>query len=272
MSDITVINDSEQSSLVTNGLAKNGELYLKAAGSTDEGAIVVYDSGAWRTFANEFSAGFANDYSVDFDGSNDRIDCGTVSDLNSASTFSISVWYKKSSAGAGGLIIGAGSLSGERVYIEHFSNNTIYVGYDSTFASVSSTADTNWHHVVYVRDSGTHKLYLEGSDMSLGGTPASTTGSSAGNNFNIGRLSGYGAHFGGLIDEAAVFSSALSASNVTAIYNSGIPTDLASYSPVHWWRMGDDDGGTGTTITDQGSGGNDGTLINGPTFSSSVPS
>jgi hypothetical protein len=57
MSDITVINDSEQSSLVTNGLAKNGELYLKASGSTNAGAIVVYDSGSWRTFANEFSPG-----------------------------------------------------------------------------------------------------------------------------------------------------------------------------------------------------------------------
>ena len=41
---------------------------------------------------------------------------------------------------------------------------------------------------------------------------------------------------------------------------------------VNWWRMGDNDNGTGTTITDQGSGGNDGTLTNGPTFSSSVPS
>jgi hypothetical protein len=56
MSDITLINDSEQSSLVTNGLAKNGEMYLKSAGSTDEGAIVIYDSGSWRTFANEYSA------------------------------------------------------------------------------------------------------------------------------------------------------------------------------------------------------------------------
>ena len=55
MSDITVINDSQQSDLVTNGLAKNGELYLKAAGSTNAGAIVVYDSGSWRTFANEAS-------------------------------------------------------------------------------------------------------------------------------------------------------------------------------------------------------------------------
>ena len=61
MSDITVINDSEQSSLVTNGLAKNGELYLKAAGSTDAGAIVVYDSGSWRTFANEAGGGNTNE-------------------------------------------------------------------------------------------------------------------------------------------------------------------------------------------------------------------
>ena len=67
MSDITLINDSEQSSLVTNGLAKNGELYLKKEGSTDAGAIVVYDSGSWRTFANDASA-FLNTYSVNFDG------------------------------------------------------------------------------------------------------------------------------------------------------------------------------------------------------------
>ena len=76
----------------------------------------------------------------------------------------------------------------------------------------------------------------------------------------------------GLIDEVAIFNSALSASDITAIYNSGTPDDLSSYSPVGWWRMGDNDGGTGTTITDQGSGGNDGTLTNGPTFSTTVPS
>ena len=76
----------------------------------------------------------------------------------------------------------------------------------------------------------------------------------------------------GLCDEVAIWDSALSSSDITAIYNSGVPTDLTSYSPNGWWRMGDNDGGTGTTITDQGSGGNDGTLTNGPTFSTSVPS
>jgi hypothetical protein len=76
----------------------------------------------------------------------------------------------------------------------------------------------------------------------------------------------------GLIDEFALFNSELSSSDVTDIYNSGVPASLTSYSPVGWWRMGDDDGGTGTTITDQGSGGNDGTLTNGPTFSTDIPS
>lgn len=32
------------------------------------------------------------------------------------------------------------------------------------------------------------------------------------------------------------------------------------------------DSGTGTTITDQGSGDNNGTLTNGPTFSTTIPS
>ena len=75
----------------------------------------------------------------------------------------------------------------------------------------------------------------------------------------------------GLCDEVAIWDSGLTSQNLTDIYNSGVPTDLTSYSPDGWWRMGDDDSGTGTTITDQGSGGNDGTLTNGPTFSTDVP-
>jgi len=55
MSDIALINDSQQSAIVTNGIGKNGEIYMKAAGSTDAGALVVYDAGNWRKFADEAS-------------------------------------------------------------------------------------------------------------------------------------------------------------------------------------------------------------------------
>ena len=89
MSDITVINDSQQSDLVTNGLAKNGELYLKAAGSTNAGAIVVYDSGSWRTFANE-AVSYVNQYSLSLDGSNDYAE---VTGLGLSGATSFSLWF-----------------------------------------------------------------------------------------------------------------------------------------------------------------------------------
>ena len=67
-----------------------------------------------------------------------------------------------------------------------------------------------------------------------------------------------------MLDEVAIWSTPVS--SVASLYNGGVPGDISSLSPNGYWRMGDNDSGTGTTITDQGSGGNDGTLINGPTF------
>jgi len=270
MSDITVINDSEQSSLVTNGLAKNGELYLKAEGSTDAGAIVVYDSGAWRTFANEVSSDFANAYSVSFDGSNDYMQTSSDTALGSASAFTLAVWFKTSDTDGGKeAIISMGTSTyfairtiGSNVEIREASGGTT-IGQHST---------TGWNFAVVVHDGTTLKGSLNGASF-VTRTPQYTLPQSGYNTpLAVGRLISYGQYFPGLVDEAAYWTSALSFSDVTAMYNSGVPTDISSYSPVGWWRMGDDDSGTGTTITDQGSGSNDGTLTNGPTFSSDVPS
>ena len=79
------------------------------------------------------------------------------------------------------------------------------------------------------------------------------------NNWQLGRHSTT-FHYNGLLDEVAVFNSELSASNVTSIYNSGSPADLTSLSPVSWWRNGDGD--TFPTLTDNGSGSNNGTMTN----------
>jgi len=214
---------------------------------------------------------YVNEYSLSFDASDDFVSFGSVTALNSASAFSVSVWYKKASTSNEGMIVGSGTAN-PSFYIQHFNNNQIYIAFGNLYAAVTAAGDTNWHHAVYVADSGTHKLYWDGTDMSLGGTPPSTTGSTLGDTFYLGKWNTYAPHFGGEIDEVSIFDSALTASNVTSIYNSGVPNDISALNPVNWWRMGDNDGGTGTTITDQGSGGNDGTLTNGPTFSSTVPS
>ena len=109
------------------------------------------------------------------------------------------------------------------------------------------------------------KVYIDGSFVAN----LTTTGISGFRFDTLGRSGGR--YFPGKMDEVAIWQSDQT-SNIAAIYNSGTPGDLSSYNPLHWYRMGDNDGGTGTTITDQGSGGNNGTLTNGPTFSTSVPS
>jgi len=115
------------------------------------------------------------------------------------------------------------------------------------------------------------KVYINNVQQSLTftGTIQATTPNLSGQSLRIwNQGSTYGA---ALCDEYALFNSALTTEQLTTIYNGGTPTDLTSLNPVGWWRMGDNDGGTGTTITDQGSGGNDATLTNGPTFSTDVP-
>ena len=300
MSDITLIDDSEQSSLVTNGLVKNGELYLKKAGSTSAGAIVAYDNGVWRTFANE-AASYANDYSVSFDGSNDYIQ--TSYSPASSSGFTMSFWMKSSDTSNSITFVSNGtsdgypggfsllSPSGTKAFYVLIANSSGNTSLNNNVGSSGSTLDVRdgeWHHIAATISGTSVKIYKDGGDAAINsGNPSNTQGTpfatwtssvaytgNTGNAYYFGRNGGYNSYFyPGLLDEVALFETELTGSNISAIYNSGVPADVAaSFSPTGYWRMGDNDSGTGTTITDQGSGGNDGTLTNGPTFSSDVPS
>ena len=285
MSDITLINDSEQSSLVTNGLAKNGELYLKKAGSTNEGAIIVYDSGAWRTFANEVGGDFTNTYSLDFDGTNEELTIPQGTFNLGSGVFSFSLWFNADSLNAYNAFFNISSNNALKLSTFVTSGGNITCSnwnYDNITASGNTINTGTWYHVAFVKstagNAGVFKLYLNGNPLTTSPTngimsQGSTFGSEDSTS-TIGKTynATYPYPFNGKIDEFAFWNSALSASDITDIYNSGVPTDLTSLSPVGWWRMGDNDGGTGTTVTDQGSGSNNGTLTNGPTFSTSVPS
>jgi hypothetical protein len=296
MSDITLINDSEQSSLVTNGLAKNGELYLKKEGSTNAGSVIVYDNGSWSTFANEAAPPYSNTYSVSFDGTNDYMTSSPVTP--SAQQGTISAWIKTT---AGGPIFSWSNLNynppsgttrpllsvrstGELDYLFQQQHSGSVV---NRIRSTSTVNDNNWHHVVVTSNGSSWAMYIDGSAASTTIPNGSNTGQWVGDIYSLNSafvaFSDIGAarrhptiggnsYFNGSIDEVAVWDSALSSSDISSIYNSGVPNDISSLSPAGWWRLGDNDSGTGTTITDQGSEGNDGTLTNGPSFSTDIPS
>lgn len=209
--------------------------------------------------------GLSNTYSVDFDGVDDYLSLGDLSSLvGGQNDVSYSIWINYSSTGNQGLLGNTAATGEAYIFSGNFYTTQLH---DSTFANLGSLSLNTWYHIVCSRTTTNTTFYKNGSVASTNNHSATATLSTLFNSdLRVGVAPRLGWYSNVKVDEFALFTSALSASDVTAIYNSGVPADLTSYSPVGWWRMGDNDSGTGTTITDQGSGGNDGTLTNGPTF------
>ena len=140
----------------------------------------------------------------------------------------------------------------------------------NTYDATSTLFDGNWHHVALTINAEIQKFYIDGvlvhthdtTDAATrsGGTSA-VLGTVGTDDLVIGRYGGYnGGYWDGSIDEVAIFESELSAAQVVAIYNGGVPADLNSLSPDAWWRMGDGD--TYPTLQDSSANNVTGTMIN----------
>lgn len=265
MSDIALINDSQQSAIVTNGIGKNGEIYMKAAGSTDAGALVVYDAGNWRKFAHEASS-FSNAYSVELDGTNDY---ATISSTFSAlsGNKSITGWVRFNDTTQNAFF---GNTTGQYSCL-FWASSTIFFSTSagSVSISLSTTLTTGtWYHIAFTGNGTDLKCYINGTQE--GGTK--TDG-----NWSIGEFfrGGTSFYFDGDVDEIGLWTGTeLSSSDVLAIANLGAASgdkavDLSTYTGLtHWWRFGDGD--TSPTVSDN-VGSNDMTLINSPTLVTQTP-
>ena len=236
--------------------------------------FILPSFGASAIAAVPAGGSFANDYSISLDGSNDYLLMGTAA-ISLDTNFTISAWFKPGTDALAGydLIGGWGNASAGQARMMQILNSKLsFEIYLSRISGATTLSANTWYHGAVTFSGNNVEIFLNGSSDGTGTLSRSTITSSETFIGGSAAMSAVGWQpFLGLIDEFAVFDSVLSSSNITAIYNSGVPADLTSYSPVGWWRMGDNDSGTGTTITDQGSGGNDATLTNGPTYSSNVP-
>jgi hypothetical protein len=242
--------------------------------TAENGDILVFEPASGGTPA-------FNTYSVDLDGTNDYIVVGASSDFSfGTGDFTISQWFKADVIAGGGNnyytlfdFRGSASDTAPTLYMSQQSGYRLYAYNGSTVVNYNTTPSVGqWHHVAYTRSGTTGTIYFNGTNVASGTDSANYNMSNPSPRIGAPPSGVTGQYVDGKIDEVAIFNSALSASDITAMYNSGIPADISSLNPVGWWRCGDNDSGTGTTITDQGSGGNDGTLTNGPTFSTDVPS
>jgi len=222
---------------------------------------------------------FTNTYAVEFDGTDEFMTTGYTF---AGSTFSASMWVKPTLGGANRWIGDSTTgLTGMRLDFGNKGTNWfVRLGAgQSTRKTVSAAAvnDGAWHHMVLTINGTSVKIYVDGSttggDVWTAGSPLSA----GSNTVMVGRGTGL---YDGLMDEVAFWDVELSSSDVTTLYSGGAVSDISSVGnsgagPFAFWRMGDNDGGTGTTITNLGSGGstNNGSFPNGITFESTdIPS
>lgn len=230
---------------------------------------------------------FSNTKSILLDGVDDFVNVADNSNLSfgngsTDSPFSISTWVNMTDASTFRILSKYASSAQEYFLVTDSTDKINFSLYDnSTGGRLSRKYNTpltsfegQWIHLVATYDGTTNlsglKIYLNGLRVDNANNQAGsyTAMENTTQPLEIGKVTTTNAN--GLIDETAIFNSELSQSDITAIYGSGVPTSLSSYSSlISWWRCGDGD--SAPILTDNGSGGNNGTMTNFTTFSTDVP-
>ena len=218
-------------------------------------------SNYYRSILNAQGSSFSNLQSTEYDGVDDYVDINTTL---IGTTFSISVWFKVANTTDLQPIVSTreNSISTSKGIDIYVQNNilTFRIYNNGATAVTQAFTDLGWNHVLYVYDGTTLKAFLNGVSIgSAVGTYATST-----QTLKTGIFVPISAYAEANIDELAIWNTDQSANASTF---GASPIDLSSYSPLHWYRFE----GTGTTATDSGTGGNNGTLTNGVTRSTDVP-
>ena len=217
---------------------------------------------------------FRDEYSLEFDNTNDYVNLGNVVNLGSTTDFTITCWAKSSDWTNEYIIAkwedannrwGMGTDAFDRLAFNSMGSSS--AGIEYTGGTLTSY-ENKWVHLTIVADRSTDtRGYINGvlDDTDTGTDPDLDLDNTG--NLSIGFNDQGDRYFGGKISEVAIWNTALSAGSVSNIYNNGVPTDLLADSNSAnlqgWWRMGDGtEGASGTTIYDMSANTNNGTMTN----------
>jgi len=290
---------------VVQGLVAIGKLYLGEKSGEEEVQYTEYEapSSTNYIYAGVPSPDIFNEYSLAFDGVDDILITTEDSSIMPTDNLTVGCWINPSTWAFPGnsqahFPCGCVAAGGYGIAFINNYNATVtelygYIkvsaggdinGYlaPTTGTSFSATlrALTGWHYVALTYDKSTAVgvIYLDGVEK---GTLTGSAGADIGYHPLNSRPLMFGADaytdtvgekfFEGNIDEGSVWNKALTAAELLAVYNSGVPINLLSNTGDYvssgdlqgWWRMGDPAGTAAyPTIVDASTNSNDGTMTN----------
>lgn len=248
-----------------------GELVADASGNGRDGVFGGVGGGPWSD--DTPPTGFANPWSLSFDGVDDYVETA-YQGIGGDAPRTVSFWIKTTATNTHGIVAwGLSTSDGAKYHIrvnDAAGNGPVgairtEVQGDFHIGTVIVN-DGQWHHIVSVFPedplTGTVEDVLHYVDGELdftggagGGSPLVFTDDFA-DPVTIGRRTqGTGQnYFPGLIDDVRIYDRELSEAEIQAL-----PTSPTTDGLVGHWDF--DEGPENTVFEDKGSGGNDGTLI-----------
>ena len=154
--------------------------------------------------------------------------------FNTAGVLSVSVWLKTTETNGYGFVL-ANRYGTHTFFVELYPNGTLQAGnWQGGGLNISTTStvnDGNWHHYVYVNNSGAISVYIDGVLENTGTqtflNQSFTNGNQIGN-YDINNSE----TFDGSIDQVRIFSSALTSTQVTELYEEYECEDTSTFNPV----------------------------------------
>jgi hypothetical protein len=212
------------------GSPSAGDAYFE----TDTKNYIIYDGTNWRGYASDGRAIFVGT----FDGTDDRVELGTLSTLNSTSAFSLTMWVKSSTTDSSTRTLWSSGSdtfynalwfyrdgAGGTFDITLGKGGSSYAGIRYTISSQGEIFNGSWRHLGVVYNGSSIVLYLDGSTATtttIGTAVPTSTVSTTGNNAHIASRNDDSRYLIGSLDDVAIFNTALSASQVSDIYSSDI--------------------------------------------------
>jgi hypothetical protein len=256
-------------------ISPNTNTYLTATGLVD-GTYKVYAVDAAGNISsassNSVTVAVVTDYALNFDGTNDYVSIPN-NPFSNNNTFTIQAWLKPEVVGDGAYhgFLGM-QLSGRKPSLWVNTNGDLhydsYKGSQRFSGTISDGSNkfftvSEWVHVGWTNDGSNYKFYKNGNLVATETAP-DTFNALDNIGYQIGKVDNY---FNGQIDEVAIWDVALGSANITAIYNSRIglkaSVDSGNYDKsddlVGYWQFNE---GIGSTLTDNTSNSNNGTLNN----------
>ena len=213
----------------------------------------------------------ANAQYLEFDGTNDYIEATDNSFPMGSEVRTAAMWIKTTQTGEKYFFCyGKDDTQYQRWSIGISNGHNLVEFNNASVHSEKIVNDGLWHHIAASYDGTNMNIYVDGAKESLSGDINVTFDTKSSGKVLIGDNSDTSVpagsyRFKGSIDEVSVFNKALSADEILELYKSGGGLNLTSNSGdyvsssnlVGYWRFNE---GTGTTVGDASSKGNDGTI------------